>query len=482
MVELDAAHTPLSLNKDARFVGAWKYSGNAAGSAEGTEVTLHYDATRASDVGLAEEDLKLFQYRDGMWKTLPAAVDVDADIIVGRTDRLTTFAVGSDLAGLPLGWYALSYHYSFDAAFAPNAGMTDAQRIAHWKAPLVEAAAEGWDFVMVYAPFNYGNYSIGGKTYDIAAYLDEAESLGVKVMVDITLGTGKLPTPEMITAHVNAVKDHPALYGYYLIDEPEMREKPPYNVNPEECIAAYQLIKSLDPDGLVHITMSESITRHRGYLDAADVVAKELYTDWHWDQVAEDIKTCQSAGKPLMIVPNLFIGQGAYARTLQTAEEFQYNIFKPVLLGAGYANGSGVFPFLFEGFAGTAPGVDPPSSPTFREDLCYPSTRLYQAITPHMIAGTNSGCEFDWVGSSQPKSADFKSVLLGGSNDDMVLLVLNDSETPATRSFRITGLDPAIRQARRMDADGVVSLGDKGEINDQTFDAFEIKIYRLKAR
>jgi hypothetical protein len=469
----DHPDVPLPLRTTSQIIGVWKYTTAFGNPGAGSAVAMRYDDALAAELGIDEADLRLYQFVDGQWRDISDTINEDYNVIIGVTDSYTMFAIGVDLEGISLGWYALSPYYSFDPTYDVNLGLTNAQRIDKWRASLVEAAAEGWDYVMMYGLNTY-SYTVGGNTYDMTAFLDEAESLGVKVMVSLEGASGGVPTATEIDTIVGAVKDHPALYGYYLIDEPEMR-----SILASDCVTAYQHIKSLDSRHPVQITMSESMVTHSAFLEAADIVAKELYTEGQWAEVADDIAEAKAVGKYFVVVPNFFLGQGLYAQTLQDPEEFQYNIFAPILMGALYENGGGVMPFIFEGYTGWV--VNPPATTNFRETICYPTTRVLQICSRYLSAGANTNCGFQWSGSSGANDARFKRVLLGEGTDNVLLIIINDYDGTSVESFKVTGLDPAVTTAQRLDSSHVTTLGTGGEIANQSFSAFEVKIYRLMA-
>jgi len=468
----DHPEVPLSLRATSKIIGVWKYTTAFGSPGAGSAVAMRYDDGLAASLGINEANLRLYQHVDGQWRDISDAVDPDYNIIIGVTDAFTTFAVGVNLEGVSLGWYALSSYYSFDTEYPESEELTTAERIAKWRASLVEAAAEGWDYVMMYGLNEY-TYTVDGETYDMMAFLDEAAEVGVKVMVNMET-LGGVPSATVIENIVGAVKDHPALYGYYLVDEPEMR-----SILASDCVTAYNHIKSLDPRHPVQITMSESMVTHSAFLAAADIVAKELYTESQWGEVADDIAEAKAAGKYFVIVPNFFLGQGLYAQTLQDPEEFQYNIFAPILMGALYQNGGGVMPFIFEGYTGWI--VNPPTTTNFRETICYPTTRVLQICSRYLVAGSNTGCGFQWSGASGANDTRFKRVLLGEGTDNVLLIIINDYDGASVESFQVTGLDPAVTEAQRLDSSHVTTLGPGGEIPNQSFSAFEVKIYRLMA-
>jgi len=121
----------------------------------------------------------------------------------------------------PLGWYALSWYHSTGEAKT---------------LPLIESAQHGWDYVMPYSPFAYAT------NQEVLNYLDTAQSLGIKVLID----THTNPVYK-ITSMVNLVKDHPAVWGYYVEDEPEVRNISAAVVLTKFCFVANILMYCIGP-------------------------------------------------------------------------------------------------------------------------------------------------------------------------------------------------------------------------------------------
>lgn len=76
---------------------------------------------------------------------------------------------------------------------------------------------------------------------------------------------------EDIIKKINAIKDHPALLFYYLVDEPEIR-----NVSPNILKEAYNLIKEIDPYHPVQIT-NDTVKGITAYIDCADLFFPDPY-------------------------------------------------------------------------------------------------------------------------------------------------------------------------------------------------------------
>lgn len=114
---------------------------------------------------------------------------------------------------------------------------------------------------------NYGFFSWSHE--DQTRYLDAAKDNGLMVFAGLN-GTSKL-TDEYLSKMKQTVlahKDHPALYAWYLADEPKIAD-----TDPEEFQAVYDWIKENDPN---HPVISSN-WELRNFLNACDADMRQLY-------------------------------------------------------------------------------------------------------------------------------------------------------------------------------------------------------------
>src|SRR5439155_13232977 len=106
------------------------------------------------------------------------------------------------------------------------------------------------------SPFDpYQNYqlsSIANNSNDDARrYLDVAQAAGVTVLVGFDASKVKSGDLDYVRARVRALRDHPAVHGWYEFDEPE-RQK----LDPKPLADAYRAIHEEDPRHPVMVSMS----------------------------------------------------------------------------------------------------------------------------------------------------------------------------------------------------------------------------------
>ncbi|MFH1601449.1 MAG: hypothetical protein ABIB61_00650 [Candidatus Shapirobacteria bacterium] len=161
--------------------------------------------------------------------------------------------------------------------FRPVSAVSDRPFLIGWFASvngqqkLAEFSQKGMNLVMPYHTESAGLNIIRG-------YLDEAQEQGIKVMLDLEDNSYRDGTRSFeqsigwARSIVQNFKDHPAVYGWYLADEPELHQP---QTSAENRIEYYQIIKSLDSQNygaVVHWARPYS-----EYTEAYDI----LMNDWY---------------------------------------------------------------------------------------------------------------------------------------------------------------------------------------------------------
>ena len=121
-----------------------------------------------------------------------------------------------------------------------------------------QIANQGINIVMPYT----GKRSIK----EVRAFLNRAAAAGIKVMVEIPRLEVRRDHRWLITQFVKKLKTHPAVYGWYLYDEPEF-----IKLSPRLLERVYQAIKEEDPQHTVAIAFGKLLPIKR-YLKALDTV------------------------------------------------------------------------------------------------------------------------------------------------------------------------------------------------------------------
>ena len=145
-------------------------------------------------------------------------------------------------------------------------------------------------------------------TETVTPLLDAANRHGIKAFVyptmPFSLRSGK-ETVETITKDVQDKMNHPALLGWYLVDEPEGIGK----ADTQKTYELYQLVKKLDPSHPCSLVIM-SAKAAGDFKDCADVIWVDPYPipSSPASLVADRTAACIEAvkGKPLWVVPQAF--------------------------------------------------------------------------------------------------------------------------------------------------------------------------------
>jgi hypothetical protein len=330
---------------------------------------------------------------------------------------------------IPMGWYAM---FGVDNYPAFNPTVLD------------ECQQHGFAYSMPY--FN-------ADMEGLAEYLDYAQSIGVKVLID--LHNGATVQPSWIASTVNQWKNHPAVYGYYLDDEPDIR-----NITPETLFVLYQTVKENDPNPNhpVFLTLWKPLSTDPLFLLAADIVVREIYTAPLITEVAADAQLAKDAGKSFMIAPLASTDLGF----TPTAAEFKYNVFGPIAAGAG-----GIMPYIFETVGGLNPIADPS---VFRNPVVYPVTDILKAITPELLLGQGNL-------SVAGNFTQGVTRIAGTANDAVLIAVNHEIEAQNSVVLTVEGINPAITQAQVLGENRTLSINGNTIIDN--FAARGVHIYKF---
>lgn len=162
-------------------------------------------------------------------------------------------------------------------------------------------------------------------------YLDRCAALGMKVHYNLLsvaggggVGNGRadydsLRRQELLRAEIEAIKDHPALLGWYISDEPTGERTSPASLQP-----TYDLIKALDPYHPVSIVFMNP-KRAAEYRAVMDIVMADPYpipngTPSEVSKVIADLKAAFRYEMPVWLVPQAFGGNEHWGREPSPAE------------------------------------------------------------------------------------------------------------------------------------------------------------------
>ena len=185
------------------------------------------------------------------------------------------------------------------------------------------------------------------------AYLDRCARLGMRVHYNVIVPARHAATnPEQVEANlaqiedeIRTFRDHPAILGYYISDEPELRRE-----SPEILERIYRRIRELDPYHPVTIVFISPPPAQR-YAKALDIVMCDPYPipnrgPVYAGDLLRRLNHAFQLRKPVWIVPQAFGGNEHWARE-PTRQEERLMTYLGVMEGA-----TGVQYFIRNGMNG----------------------------------------------------------------------------------------------------------------------------------
>jgi hypothetical protein len=175
-------------------------------------------------------------------------------------------------------------------------------------------------------------------------YMDRCFEIDVGVHFSMYIVSGLPPSPEKtknITEMINAVKNHPSLFAYYISDEVDCgKSDPPFCIPPENMEDTYKIIKSLDKIHPISILVNNP-NAMKYYVNASDFSISDPYPCGNLSDAVSPITTVSSQaetlsalGQPFMITPMAFGGDDGGCERTPTPQEERVMSYLAVIHGA----------------------------------------------------------------------------------------------------------------------------------------------------
>lgn len=118
----------------------------------------------------------------------------------------------------------------------------------------------------------------------IKTYLDAAQAAGMKVLLEPYRNKVKNGDIAAVNKFIRTFKQHPAVFGWYLYDEPR-----PSKVSPQTLKSVYKAIKAEEPNKPVAIVFGrgEFASEAKNYWNAFDIFMVDIYPI-HYDKIEFD--------------------------------------------------------------------------------------------------------------------------------------------------------------------------------------------------
>ncbi|HEX2967729.1 MAG TPA: hypothetical protein VHO46_01400 [Bacteroidales bacterium] len=321
-----------------------------------------------------------------------------------KTDRLTGGLIVNKLPFFPFGFYT----YSPVESTLPE-----------------EEVVKGFNMISPYQKI------LPETLAERKAYMDRCAQLGMKVhynLLSVSGGGGVSSRIEGLTyeekqkrllQEISMFKDHPALLGWYIADEPNG-----YKIPPSELEEAYRIINENDPWHPVSIVFMAPFISAKDYEDALDIVMADPYPlpdlpVTMVGDIAGQLKDHFTGRRPVWMVPQAFGGGELWSRE-PTIQEIRSMTWQSIIRGA-----TGIQYFVRQG-----PNYFPKSPATWAE--CGRMAMEVAEITPWLLSDEEPN----------PVETSSKNIIASSKLHDgkLIVMVVNKANEPSYAVVRIKGI------------------------------------------
>jgi len=270
--------------------------------------------------------------------------------------------------------------------------------------------------------------------FERKAYMDRCAELGMKVnynLLSVSGGGGVGSKIEGITdeekrkrllEEIKTFKDHPALLGWYISDEPNG-----YKIPPEVLEEIYNTVKEADPWHPVSIVFMTPFLSSKNYSDALDIVMADPYPVPDMPvsmvgNVTHQLKAEFAGKKPVWMAMQSFGGGEIWERE-PTLQEVRSMTWQAIIRGA-----TGIQFFVRQGL-----NYFPKSASTWGE--CGRIAMEVAELTPWLLSDEES----------LPVETNSPNVIISSKRheDQLLVMVVNRINEPSVVTLRIPGLKNA---------------------------------------
>lgn len=267
------------------------------------------------------------------------------------------------------------------------------------------------------------------------AYMDRCAEIGMKVhynLLSVSGGGGVGSKIEGLSDEqkrqrlideIKAFRDHPALLGWYISDEPNGK-----SVTPAQLEEIYKTVKENDPWHPVSIVFMSPFINARSYSEALDIVMADPYpVPDHPVTIAGDVAALLSSefkGKrPVWIVPQAFGGGELWSRE-PTSQEIRSMTWQSIINGA-----TGIQYFVRQGL-----NYFPKSASTWGE--CGKMATEVAELTPWLLSDEET----------LPVVCYSKNILITSRlhNGQLAIIAVNKANEPVSASIKVAGFNNGV--------------------------------------
>lgn len=263
------------------------------------------------------------------------------------------------------------------------------------------------------------------------AYMDRCAKLGMKVhynLLSVSGGGGVGSKIEGLSdeekrkrliAEISIFRDHPALLGWYISDEPTGN-----NIPPETLVEIYNVVKENDPWHPVSIVFMAPFLNSKKYTNALDIVMADPYPlpDLPLSMVGDvtgRLKEEFRGKRPVWIVPQAFGGGELWSRE-PTLQEIRSMTWQSIIKGA-----TGIQYFVRQGL-----NYFPKSTATWGE--CGRMAMEVAELTPWLLSDEET----------MPVESYSRNIIVSSRlhNGQLIIMAVNKINEPTGATIRISGV------------------------------------------
>lgn len=301
---------------------------------------------------------------------------------------------------------------------------------------------------------------------DRKAYMDRCAQIGMKVHYNLLSvsggggvgsnipGLGFEAKRERLLAEIAIFRDHPALLGWYISDEPNG-----YKIPPKELEEIYKIVHENDPWHPISIVFMAPVLASKKYADALDIVMADPYPIPDLPasmigNVAGQLKEEFNGKRPVWIVPQAF-GGGELWKREPTLQEARSMTWQSIIKGA-----TGIQYFVRQGA-----NYFPKSTATWSE--CGRVAMEVAELTPWLLSDEKT----------MTVESTVKNILVCSRmhNGQLAIMAVNNENRPVEATFKIEGIKDT--RARSLFENRFVSVND-GVLTDQIA-AYGSQVYMI---
>jgi hypothetical protein len=318
----------------------------------------------------------------------------------------------------------------------------------------IKVSSEGIDLLMPYVEKE--------DKVKIQAFLDASKKTPIKILLEIPRPLVESENISGVKEFIRTYKNHPSVYGWYLYDEPEIKE--PIPLSPNLLKNVYKAIKEEDNSKPVALVFAD-IEKIEPYADAMDILMWDRYpceegvAEFQWvssyrNALKKVISLASVNNKKFWNVLQAH-GDNQLNKRLPTKLEFRYMFYLSVLTGA---NGLLFWIYYL-------------SLPSWNESVLYPTTKEFRDYIPAIVRGE------DLSNPVQVNNSDIEVKLFPIPNTKKHLMIAVN-HNPTQINFTVKLTQSLAGKIVTFNKETITNLSTEASFST-VLNPYEVKLYKI---